>query len=65
MPWEGPAPEPRFLSREQLRLLYADAAQREPDQFFRTLAQTRLETLRRVEVDTIADSLILHRENPL
>lgn len=65
MPWEGPAPLPRFLSREQLALAYREAAQKHPDQFFRTLAQTRLDVLGRSEVDTIRDGLILRRENPL
>lgn len=58
-------PRPRFLSRDQLQVLYGREAKGHPDSFIRTLAQTRLETLERYPVDTIRDEFILHRENPL
>lgn len=59
-----PRPEPRFLSRQDLRLLYAAMAEKESDQTVRDLAQTRLRTLDQVKLDTIRDDLILNQETP-
>jgi hypothetical protein len=52
-------PPARFLSREDLVKLYAQAVANEPDPRLRTLAQTRLETLQKVMVDSVREDFIL------
>lgn len=65
MPWEGPRPTPRFLSREDLRALYAVALAADTDAVWRDMANTRLQVLKRYPIDTIPDDSILAGENPL
>jgi hypothetical protein len=55
-------PPARHLSRQELTALYAETAQTHPDRTFRVLAQTRLETLRKSDVDSIPDAFNLQNE---